>query len=282
MAITPPTRTPGSLGSTKSNAQPVTNEPQQLAASDYNTCADKLIEVIDQSNANENAGTNLWEWNGVDATQFGTPFVVSTNTPGTLAGSLVVEPGVISPQPNQLRLDGTGQGVSGEHYIVAPILQTLPQSFEVVINSLTISAQSQNQGFAFFFWGDLAGSGHGYVWHPHQRSNRLDNGTLISGNVGLMSMTVAAGIMKFRVDGRNDVDYPHGMVTLDYIAVPTARFQKAVRNAFDATDGDWNFATLPPASWAGTAANRFGIAMLTTGNLAAPDWTLNSIKINSL
>lgn len=52
MAVTVPTRTSGSLGTTKSDANPVTNEPQQLSAAQYNECADKLIEVINQSNAN--------------------------------------------------------------------------------------------------------------------------------------------------------------------------------------------------------------------------------------
>lgn len=50
MAIVVPDRTSGSLGTTKSDANPVTNEPQQLTAAQYNLLADKLIEVINQSN----------------------------------------------------------------------------------------------------------------------------------------------------------------------------------------------------------------------------------------
>jgi hypothetical protein len=51
MAIVVPDRTAGSLGTTKSDANPITNEPQQLTAAQYNLLADKLIEVINQSNA---------------------------------------------------------------------------------------------------------------------------------------------------------------------------------------------------------------------------------------
>lgn len=106
MAITPPTRTAGSLGTTKNNANPVTNEPQQLTAPQYNVCADNLIDVIDQSNANESlifggglSGYGSWTYDntsntgagiasgairfsGADPTSAGLMYIHKTNAQG--------------------------------------------------------------------------------------------------------------------------------------------------------------------------------------------------------
>ena len=107
----------------------------------------------------------IWEWNGTDTSQFGAVQVISdAGDSGTLAGSVSTDTGTASPQVGGTRLvlATTGTIVSGQHMVIFPITQALPQSFEVVVNSDLLSAAANpNNGLGFFFWGDLSGNGHG-------------------------------------------------------------------------------------------------------------------------
>lgn len=53
MAVTVPTRTSGSIGTTKSDAVASTNEPTELLADQYNTLADTVIATATLANVNE-------------------------------------------------------------------------------------------------------------------------------------------------------------------------------------------------------------------------------------
>lgn len=228
----------------------------------------------------------LWEWNGQDISQFGPPVVVSSNNPGTFNGAASVVVGATSPQPNgnQLALTGSGAGVSGVHYVTFPILAPLPAAFQVEIDSVSISPSSINEGAGYLIWGDPSVN-FGYFWHPASRKARLDNGTLNLGNSTGTTVATAAQ-QTIRVLGGNRADWPHGTVV--YSEIPrslsaTALNSQTLRNSFS-LDGDWAIAAgLPPASWAGTPADTFGLCLVSTGGGGGiPTWFINSIRIRSL
>lgn len=234
-------------------------------------------------------GDLLWEWNGTDTSQFDTPFISSTNNPGTWALQLTTGSAAVSPQVGGTRLSvlSSGSGVTGEHWGIFPILETLPQSFEVVINSDFINTQDTNSGYGFFIWGDLDAE-VGYVWHPEDRGGRID-GTLATtnsaGTARKVNLSGGSGQMNMRVEGRIDAaGGAFGTVNHRFVFGTNSEEGVALRNQYDANDGDWNItAGLPPAAWDGSAANRFGLALLTTGGGGGiPDWYINSIKIYAL
>ena len=285
MAITPPTRTSGSLGTTKSDANPVTNEPQQLSADQYNNVADNLIAVINQSNANEAAipGAILWEWNGADVSQFDAPVIFTNGDAGTLAGTLSVGTTDNSPQTlgNALVLAATGSNVSGDTQIVFPITQTLPLNYEVEIFSQSASNNGATRSVGFFVMGDLSGSGFGYILNSWSRRARVDAGALNNGSAGSWNFDDNSQL-KLRNEWGNRADYPRGQLIFSGQWAELSRVL-VLRNANNASDGDWDItAGLPPAGWAGTSANRFGLTLQTNGALTAPSWSINSIRIKSI
>lgn len=229
----------------------------------------------------------LWEWNGIDVSQFGPPVVVSSNNPGTFTGTASLTPGLTSPQPNgmQLALTGSGAGVSGVHYVVFPILAPLPTSFQVEINSISVIPSSINEGNGFYVWGEPSVS-YGYLWQPRFRKGRLDNGTL---NLGVTNgpSTFAAAFQTLRIEGATQADWTHGTVIYSEIPQSLAQTQilsQTVRNTFGSNDGDWGItAGNPPVSWAGQPANTFGLCLMSTGGGGGiPTWNIGSIKIRGL
>lgn len=228
----------------------------------------------------------IWEWNGTDTSQFDAVQVISdAGDAGTLGGTISTDTSTASPQVNgtRLALATTGLIVSGQHMVIFPITQALPQSYEVQINSdLMSDAVGTNIGWGIFFWGDLSGNGHGYAWHCQSWVARLDNGTLTTNNVTNPSMT-DQGDISIRIEGRPApfVDYPHGQMLAQHVPLINSRYTQLLRNAYSANDGDWGFGTLPPASWAGTAGDRFAFGIRTNAT-TSPDWFINSARITTL
>ena len=231
----------------------------------------------------------LWEWNGVDASQFDAPLRISSGTPsGWVPGVATTDTASVSPQPNGTRLvlPSSGNGTAGLHAGVYAINDAVfpTGKFKVEINSDIASVSTLNAGFGFFFWGDLQNlsNPYGYFYAPGGRVARADGSTTsILGNIATGSQ-VSNAQMTLRIEGRvDDPDAPHGQVAF-LNRYSGARSTKILRNAFDANDGDYNFANLP--TWGGAAAmDRFALCNWSTGGGGgAPTWYINSIRIYAL
>jgi hypothetical protein len=231
----------------------------------------------------------LWRWNGADTSQFDSPIVVAdpTGNPGTLAGVLSTDTGVVSPQAGGTRLvvEVNGTNTSGSNWVVFPITATLPNSYIVEINSDFYSTTVDvNNGWGFLTQGHGAPVDHGYLWHAGGRRARIDAGDAEIGNTQSLIASNGSGQMTLRVEGRAGPfsDYAHFQHQVTYVTGGTPTYDTQ-RNAFDADDGSWNMTTagLPPASWNGENGDRFGLAIFPIG-VGAQEWYINSMRIWSL
>lgn len=232
--------------------------------------------------------TLLWEWNGVDTSQFGPHLFVKAAgaSTGTRAGNATVVAGnTVSSQlgGNVLALQLTGSGGSGFRYSVWPILADLPQSYEVEIFSASATyGNDGNNGTGCLVMAD-PDFDHGYVWHQGGRRARVDNGAVQNANTVSTLGTTVSGQYRIRVEGRPAPldDYAHFQLLIEFDQ-GTSEQTSFLRNAFDANDGDWNLSSagLPPASWKNSEANRFALMMMNFTNNQT--WYISSIRIFSL
>jgi hypothetical protein len=296
MAIVVPDRTAGSLGTTKSNANPVTNEPQQLTADQYNESADKLIEVINQSNNNESTSQRIiWEWNGSDVSQFsGVSYYGSV---GAATASLALQgAGAISPHPNgnKIRVNGGAGVTAGDALAVFWANDPLPfpdnaRNYKIVMNSDFSSSDaivSYSPGVIAF--GDRDSGDHGYaVASGNGKTFRVDNGTLVSG-VDLATGLGDSAILYHTIRGRKPSsgdpagNRPHFQWLFERRFNPSDNSFFVLRNNFDANDGNWLLGSLPPASWNDLDCDRWGIMVYAASGFAfanGGNWDINDIKI---
>jgi hypothetical protein len=228
----------------------------------------------------------LWEWNGVDTSQFESVLqVTSGNDSGWTAGAATTFTGDVSPQPGGVRLSlpSTGNGVTGTHWGIHVIKARLPASYEVQINSHISTVDTANAGYGIMFWGDIENPSapYGYLY-GRGRASRMDGSTTsINGAIATISAASNSQCI-YRIEGRGDDPAgPQGQFVFVNRSA-TAQVQQFLRNRYNAADGDFNFAGVP--AWGGNATmNRFGLCVFSTGGGGgAPTWNINSIRIRRL
>lgn len=303
MAITPPTRTAPSLGTTKSNAQPVTNEPTQLSAAQYNVCADNLIAVINQSNANESAIAGainvLWQWNGVDMTQFAAAGSPSYAT-AAWAASFAAGNSDVSRSGRQIDLAGTaGAGNGAIIYLANDPLPSLgagafggnSYNYEIQIVSNDDNAMAKDFGLCLFA-SEEGASFHGYTYSFNTgQLGRIDNnGAWQQGggaSAGPGNFDGTDSLFRVRIMGRDGDgadplgDYPHWRVASEAITRGGTTVKEEVftntKGAFDGNVG----VTTPGATWNGLSCNRWGLMLNSTigGGPGTEIWEIEDIRI---
>lgn len=224
------------------------------------------------------AGAVLWEWNGVDTTQFdGTAAFATAGWTPTL--TVVAEANSI--HGNKLRFgSGAGVGTGAAVWLVTdPIV--FPTDFRrIVIESTVLTPNPITSYRGWFFCGDTVGGLHGILdvntfgtgWQ-----SRIDAGVLVTSG-----STIGASMMH-QLAQEHDINLktllrkptgapPDGIVTGD-----SRSNQAIVGKSWRIGDPGW---AAFPASWNGLDCDRWGLAIQAAGGGTPPtDYDITSLLV---
>lgn len=237
----------------------------------------------------------LWEWNGVDLTQFAPIGSPSFATAGWTA-NFDVQNAENSKSGKLIRLAGTaGAGDGALIYLANDPLPSLGSGayggniydYNIELDILSDNATSKNFGLCFFA-SEESSTFRGYTLDFNNGGmGRIDDGTnwTQGGGSGAFSMTDTT--LVFKISGRDGHstdaagDFPHWryMINNSFRGGTTVKTQSA-RNTFGALDGNVNVTT-PTTQFVGFTCNRWGLYLGSTlgGGPPTVDWEINDIRI---
>ena len=225
------------------------------------------------------AGAVLWEWNGVDLTQF--DGAAAFNSPGWAATlSVVAEPNSI--HGNKIRMGsavGVGDGAS-VWLVTDPIV--FPTVFRRIVIEATVLTPNPVSGYrGWAFCADPGGGGLHALLDVHTNGSgwqsRIDAGTgVFSGStIGASLMHQLAQEHQIKVE--THLRKPAGAAPDGIVSGDSRSNQAITGRTWRIADPGW---AAFPASWNALDCDRWGLAIQASGlNPAPTDYDLTSLLI---
>ena len=216
----------------------------------------------------------VWEWNGVDVSQFDTGNVWAE--PGGRIGgmSIAVQANAEVPGGQELLIDGTGYAGGGDGWALLMINDPMP-SWNLRIEMSVLDHDVNVFGLALFC--DDSGSGQYAVLRPLVGAQVLgafvENEALAVENLGVQQTLLGInqrGLVTVRIQGEKPASsVPRGLI-----------YGVGWRDPSPASiDLNFNDIGARGAGWNPLAANRIGFCLYAAGGSTAGPTRINSIRI---
>lgn len=255
-------------------------EPVVTTTEEAVTVVQNEITVINNSLVTgSELGEPVWEWNGVDATQFETS---AAWTSGTVSPSITVTAAanVNQTSQNELRLSSTGTGSGGFGYFITDEIPFVGERRDMVIEWVTGPSSTTGYG-GFSLMADNAGTTHCYntfIGPTAGWRSQVDAGTVTIPGSTPARVWDGAGQCRGRCWVRGvkpSGDLPRFHFSLESLPGNGGEASYSVRR--DERD---NYPNEPPgSSWDNLECRKFGVAVQASGGNAYGDFRLTELRV---